>query len=49
MVCNAPEFWANVCEAVYDEDPMGFDMRRIMCLCVSAVIERELLRLMSEA
>ena len=28
MISNAPEFLANVCAAVYDEDPRFFELRK---------------------
>jgi hypothetical protein len=28
MISNAPEFLANVCEAIYAEDPLGFEIKK---------------------
>jgi len=41
MRSNAPEFLANVCAAIYEEDPIGFDMKRLMPEVVKNYVEAE--------
>ena len=41
MKSNAPEFLANVAAALYEEDPIYFDIKRLMPEVVKNYIEAE--------
>jgi hypothetical protein len=48
MKSNAPEFLANVAEALYEEDPIYFDMKRLMPEIFKNYIEAEVRSLCGE-
>ena len=41
MLTNAPETLANLAAALYEEDPIGFDMKRLMPEIIKNYIEAE--------
>jgi len=41
MLTNAPEFLANLAAALYEEDPIYFDVKRLMSEAVKNYIEAE--------
>ena len=41
MISNAPEFLANLAAALYEEDPIYFDVKRLMSEAVKNYIEAE--------
>jgi len=45
MLTNAPEFLANLAATLYEEDPIYFDVKRLMPEAVKNYIEAEVRRL----
>jgi len=49
MISNAPEFLANVCAALYEEDPIYFDIQRAWReFPWDVMVRRELSRILNQ-